>query len=296
MYKLKTASEINYALASLPKAIEKPVFTGIKNNLKETWTMRKQNHFKAIEVEGKTVAIPSNHYQLVQHEEAFRPIIEGLTLRGVEDFKFSLFANHKKAWLNIFVSEGTDSIRYGFRAQNSFDRTTSINVGIRSYFLKNRVVEIVGYRQVCSNGMVVRVNLDEAEFVREEERGEILELLKKQVKIKHNSLAEARLEELQYTVEAFLLMKNPLKRIVDKAQSIELYKDQAEEIIEKYIGKRKLDKVMEQYGREEETLWGLFNSITFIASHTKVFEKATKFNTMIDKAATMLEEEIKVSS
>ena len=114
---------------------------------------------------------------------------------------------------------------------------------------------------------------------------------------RHNSLAEAKLEELQYTVEAFLLMKNPLRRIIEKAQSIEMHKEKAEELIEKYIGKRKLDKVMEQYGNEERTLWGLFNAVTFIAS--RGFEKnevARKFNTVLEKAATMLEEEIKVSS
>jgi hypothetical protein len=296
MYELKSGEQINLALSQLPLAIEKAVFVPDHKNLETgRWKLRREKDYKAIEVDGEIVSIPSKHYHLVQHEQAFRPIIEGLTLRGVENFKFSLFANHRRAWLNVFVGNGYDSVNFGFRALNSFDRSTAITFGLSS-FIKNKTIELVGYRQVCSNGMIVRVPLNNAEFVREEEVTKITQLLNKRMKIRHSLQADAMLEELQFTVEGFLLMKNPLERIIKKAQMTPLLIDQALELIEKYVGKRKQDRILSQFGKEEQTLWGLYNAMTFIASHTETFNKATKFNTSLEKAATMLEVELTTPS
>jgi hypothetical protein len=285
MYNLKNAEQINYELSSLPKAVEKNIFVSGKT--------LPEKKYKAIEVDGEVVSIPSDHYNLVQHETAFRPIIEGLTMRGVHDFKFSLFANHKRAWLNVLVGNGYDGVSFGFRAMNSFDRSTAISFGLNS-FVKNKTIEIVGYRQVCSNGMIVRVPLENAEFVREEEVVKIKSLLNKTMRIRHTSSADKLLEELQFTVEAFLLMKNPLQRIIEKAEMTKLDREQAEKLVEKYVGRRRLDKIMNQYGMEEQTLWGLYNSITYLASHTNTLNKATKFNSMLEKASNLLEQEITV--
>lgn len=77
------ASQINSAIASLPRAELKQITPTDGEYIK---------NFRAVKVRmqsGKTefVNCPTNRYTVVQHEDAFRPIIEGLTQAGVKDFK-----------------------------------------------------------------------------------------------------------------------------------------------------------------------------------------------------------------
>lgn len=288
--RLKNLSEINVELSQIPRAIEMPVYVGTSpHQANATPQVKYQKDLKAIIVDGKTVAVMSDHYETVQHEDAFRPVLEGLAMRQV-DYKYALFANHRRAWLNIYVGEGADTIRFGFRITNSLDGTTKVRYGL-SEFQHTKVLELVGYRQVCSNGMIIKVNLENAEIVKLEEKEKFNALLEQHKSYRHSKGVNQKIEEVQYIVEAFLLMKNPLQRIVEKAKNINLELEKAKEIIEKYVGKRKLDKILTRYGFEEQTLWGLYNAATFVASHRDIL-KATKFNTELQKAATMLEQEL----
>lgn len=284
MLELKQAEEINREIAQIPEAYREDICVGLKEV--------PEKDFKAIVVDNKVQAVVSDHYKLVQHREAFRPVIEGLTLRGIDKFNFSLWGNHRRAWLNIFVGEGFDTVKYGFRITNSVDRSTSVRYGL-SAFSESQVLELVGYRQVCSNGMIVRVNLADAEIVKLEERIKIEQQLKQKIAFKHQGDMDKKFEEVQYIVEAFLLLEKPLERIIKKAQSKSLIIEQAKDFIKRYVGERKLDKIMELYGHEEQTLWGLYNAMTFYYSHRETL-KATKLNTGLQKAAQMLEQELTV--
>lgn len=281
MLTLKSYETIRADLATLPIAQEKEV---IVDGLT-------QERYKAIMVNNKVIDIPSKHYKLIQHEQAFEPILEGLAQRG-KPYKYALMCNSRKAWLNVYVGEGTDTIRYGFSVSNSIDRSSSLKYGLKADGVKARVIELVGYRQVCSNGMKIRVPLNQAEFVREEERLKIEELLHKKMIYRHTGNVKQAISEVQYTVEAFLLLEQPLARIVAKAQTRKLTLAQARVLVEKYVGRRKRDKILAQYGNEEQSLWGLYNAITWLASHRNI-TTPTKFNTEVDHAAVMLEQELK---
>lgn len=282
---LKNISQINTEIAKLPIAVLEPVVVnGVeRKQFKAVRVTNAENSFDTI------AAITSDHYKLVQHHEAFKPVLEGLAMRNA-NYNFALVANHKKAWLNVFVGNGYDSVKYGFRVVNSFDRSTSIRYGL-SAFTQTKILELVGYRQVCSNGMVVRVDLANAEFVKVEERTQIEHLLARKIAIRHQGDVNAKLEEVQFVVEAFLLLEKPLERIIKKAEKFEITLEKAEEFIKKYVGRRKLDKILTQFGKEDQPLWGLYNAVTFIASHT-LADIPIKQNTLIEKAATMLEREL----
>lgn len=275
----KDYSTINSDLALIPRAELKDIV--VDGNV--------ETHFKAVKVSDEVVAVTSDHYKLVQHEEAFRPILEALVMRE-KAYKYSLIVNHKRAWLNIFVGSGYDGINFGFKVVNSIDRSTAINYGMKANSITT-TLELVGYRLACSNGMIMRVPLANAEFVKLEERQAIEQLLSKKMIIRHQGDIQTKMDEVQYTAEAFLLLEKPLQRIIQKAQSIKLYREQALEIIKKYVGARKYEKILHQFSGEEQSLWGLYNAMTFIASHRATI-KATKFNTELNQAATMLEQEL----
>ncbi len=281
---LLSAEQINQALNSLPIAEEVPVFYG-KDNYPEEIKDR-----KGILVGGQIVNIPSKKYVVVQHAEALRPIIDGLTVTGNHDFKFKLWADRKKANMKVFLGSLKDSeseIRFGFKVTNSFDGTSSLNFGFEG-FKRTSTIELVGFRQVCSNGMIARVPLDHAEFTRPELVVRIKNLLKRSLKIVHIGKAQERLVDAQAITEAFMLLKEPLQRIIDRAEDFDIKDRQiAEDFIVKYLGKRVLNKVLDQFTEEQQTMWGLYNAATNIATHTEMSN--SRRDSMLRKASVMLE-------
>lgn len=289
-YKLQNGENINQAISELPKAEDMKLYAG------EFY--QDVPNFKTIKVgfQGKEhfVYCPTTRYKLVQHEEAFRPIIEGLTQAGQTNFKFSLINNEKFASLRIHVSgEGYDSVSLGFDVTNSFDGSEAISYGFKT--LRNQKwIELVGYRQVCSNGMKIRVPLDQAEFIRPELREKVTELLEHHARILHTSKVFEKIELMQYVVEAMSLLKEPVEAIIKKSQTFKLLdKERAEELIKKHVGERYKKKIMAKYmdDIEDNSLWSLYNAITNFASHTDDLKVVTREN-LLDKASTMLYEEM----
>jgi hypothetical protein len=233
------------------------------------------------------VAVVSTDYQLVQHKEAFQPILDGLNTIGA---KYRMRASHTKtrATLSIITeNEATDGVMIGFSVKNGFDGKTALNYGFRA-FKTSHTIELVGYRQVCSNGMKIEVPLDEAEFVTLEERKRITELLNKKLRIVHfGDEVQEKVQSVQYIVEALELLKNPVSRLIEASQKKEVGTKLAEEIILKYIGKRMKQRILGQFRKEEKTLWGLYNAITFVASHDREISTSTA-NSLIENSADLL--------
>lgn len=288
---LVQAEQINQELDKLPVAQEVAV----------AWANQPADAFEVIQnrkgilVNGEIVSITSKGYSLVQHKDALRPVINGLTVTGSSDFRFSFFADNHRAFMDVFVGEGYDTVRYGFSVVNSYDRSTSLRYGFQG-FRKTKIIEMIGYRQVCSNGMRVRVPLDQAEFVRPEERIQIESLLTKSLSIRHSGDVVKKMESVQPIVEAFMLLRNPLQRIIEAAQKVSVADlAAAEAIVEKYMGKRLRGRVLDHFveKEQEKSLWGLFNSFTYLSSHEEKMSDSSR-NALISKAAVMLEKELEV--
>jgi hypothetical protein len=286
---LKQKDDAESIVKGLPQYYEGQVFS-IKNEDKELMPGNPKG-FKAIvrKDTGSIVAVPTGKYTLVQHEEAFMPIVEALNSLG-QPFKIAAIHSNTNAWLNILTTETDDGVSVGFQAMNSVDGSTSLQYGFAN-FKATRYIELVGYRQVCSNGMVVRVPIDNADFVRLEEREKIEVLLRQSIRIIHTGKAQEKIEQIRYLVEAMALLKEPVARMIKAATMKGIGQMEAEELLKKYIGKRLKAKLLGQFEQEEKTLWGLYNAITFVAAHDNEIKTSTK-NSLITKSADLLLAEV----
>lgn len=280
MQKAEKAQEV---LDSIPSASLEAIQMEGKSNPKK---------IMAVVVNENIVATVSRHYKLVQHKTAFQPILDGLHATGTE-YDFALIVGDAKAWLKVFcdtIPDNGSGIRLGFEANNSLNGKSAIHYLFRTESV-SKVVEIVGYRQVCSNGMKIRVPLDQAEFVRPEIREKVEALLVLSERIVHMGNPEERISAVRYVVEAMSLLKEPVALIIKKAKSVQVGRDEAKRLIGKYVGKRLSARILGQFQAEEQTMWGLTNSITWVASHGV---KLSTMNGLINSSAEMLEQEFAV--
>jgi len=282
---LRKKEQVEEELNNIPEAM---LYT-IKQETREGFSeIKNPDKINVVVVNGEIVGTVSRHYKLIQHKDAFKPILNGLQNLG-SDYGYSLLLTKTRAYMNVFVDEGYDSVSFGFRAQNAIDGGSSVRYAFSS-FMKERVIELVGYRKVCSNGMIIRVPLDNAQIVRLEEREKIEQLLMENTKIIHMGNAEEKVQAVQYVVEAMTLLKNPLERLIKTAQSRELTEEAAKEFIRKYVGKRVRQKILDRYEREEPTLWGVYNAITNVASNENLSVRTS--NGLINRAAMLMEKEV----
>lgn len=289
-WELRPAEEINPAIKELPIAKE---VTLLRGDTKEEIATK-----KAIIVDDEIVQVCSDKYVLVQHEKAFRPVIDGLTVSSVSNFEFMIWNTLGKASLSIMVGESEDGVKYGFRVTNSVDGSQAIRFGYRAT-KKDSYVEVVdkeevvlwGYRQICDNGMKIRVPLKTVKYVDAETRTKVTELLEGRERMKHlGTTLNSRLDTLQYIVEAMLLLREPLNRMIIDAQRFKITRKDAEQHIKRFVSQRKLDMFLEQFDTEHgDNLWTLYNSVTWFASHEQGLSVEQREN-FVDKASEMLTE------
>jgi hypothetical protein len=108
----------------------------------------------------------------------------------------------------------------------------------------------------------------------------------------HTETAFKKIEAMQYIAEAISLLRDPVEKIIRKAQDWTIAdREYLEKLIKKHVGKRYAQKVADRYARDGDTsLWGLYNAITYVASHDEL--KAVSREHLIDKAADMLNKEL----
>lgn len=256
---------------------------------------------KAIFVDGKELTTVGKGYQLVQHEAAFRPIIQGLDAANVRGWDFMAIASPKKVRLNIYVAsanDGAKGIRFGFQIMNSFDGRSAIKFDMKGtktihelVQVNKRVVTLWGFRLACQNGMIVKVPLEYHDIVVPEVRTRVETLLKESARIVHNAKAEDKLKMVGYVVEAFTLLQRPMERMIELGKSITIADmDTAKELVKKYIGQKYLGQITNRWNlHEDRTLWGLYNAATHYASHQGAVRSQIP---LMEKSATMFEREI----
>jgi hypothetical protein len=282
---LQPAEKINDALDKLP--------VGTEHRLFDSEGVEVEGH-KLIRVNGKDIDVPSDMYVMKQHREAFRPIIEGMTLRGESDWKFAMWSNNKRANMGVFVGEATDGVKFGFRVTNSFDRTLAINFGMKAAQKQEsvRIVErehvlVWGYRQVCSNGMIAKIPLKTCKYLDAVTITKFKELLSQEGRILHLAGVDSKLKDMQFIVEAFLLLRNPLNRMIIDAQAMKLDRFKARQFLKKYVVLRRQDEILSRFNMEEQTLWGLVNAATFIASHRSDLSDSVREKRLIEASNLM---------
>ena len=273
-------SELQEALENIPLAQKRP----IRMRNVDTRGM------VGIVFDGKLVGVVSKHYKLVQHKRAFMPICKGLDNVGI-DYDFGLrIRPNGKAELDIIAGENVaDTVRIGFRAINSIDGSSAIKYTFSSYKTTG-YFELVGFREACKNGMVVQVPLEEAEFVKPVEKKKIEMLLNKNIRILHKGNTRQKIHAIQYVVEAISIFRNPVARMIESAQNKLLSEQEAWKLILKYVGKRLSQRIYNNFKYADDlSLWGLYNSITNIATHEV---SNTTANGLYRNSAVLLREEL----
>jgi hypothetical protein len=80
-----------------------------------------------------------------------------------------------------------------------------------------------------------------------------------------------------------MILKSQQWKITDR--------EHLEKLIKTHVGKRYAQKIATRYALDkDESLWGLYNAITYVASHDEL--KAVSRDNLIDKAADMLNVEL----
>lgn len=285
-YRMRPAEHINTALAELPKAEMLDIMALRMGGQEEI------PHFKAIRVweanKVHYVSCPTKQYVLVQHQDAFRPIIDGLTLAGFDHFKFLTWATPRKAQMQIFTTpEGIDTVSLGFFVTNSVDSNSCLRYGFELN-KASKYIEVCGYRQICSNGMKVRVPLQDAEIIRVEEKLKVEKLMSEHTSLVHSGTIKAKIESMQYLTEALALLAKPVERMIKRAKRFSIEDESMlKELIKLHVGNRYKSRVLNAYEQEKGDLWGLYNAITYVASHDSTLKDSSR-ETLLNKAANML--------
>lgn len=292
VYEMREASTYNQDIAAMMPKGEIWNLAAIKEGHSEAI-----GNFRVVRVampDGKIhfVSCPRQRYRLIQHEAAFHPIKEGMTLAGITNFKYVMWATPNRAGLQIYAdsdADNYDGVQLGFSVTNSLDGSLSLRYGV-SMSKVSRYWEIVGYRQVCSNGLKIRVPLDQAEIIRPELVVKIRALFKESTKMKHTESIHAKMEGMQYVVEALTLLKEPVANMIKAGQAFKIEsEDKLKQLIKLHVGNRFKTRVLRHYRNDGEgnNLWSLVNALTASASHDEDLTPSNR-EALIDKAADLL--------
>ena len=201
------------------------------------------------------------------------------------------------AKLNVFMGKaGFDSVALGIQVYNSYDGSSAVHFGFELN-KKSHYVELVGYRQVCSNGMKIRVPLNQAEIIKAETVVKIENLFRERASLRHTESVSEKLVAMQFTTEALALLQEPVANEIKKAIMWKIENTtKLKDIIKKHVGQRYAERVLNKYRRDSgKNLWDLFNAVTDVASHEVGINKIISRENLIDKASKMLYEELHVA-
>ena len=306
-WKKHSASQINDVLDALPTAELRALYAETPDETVAYSTDKeKVNASNLVPLTDKGVFVADAHianvskdYKLVQHRQAFAPIVEALAVKGVENYEFTAWANNRKAFLGVLVAEANDTLQYGFRCSNALDGSGSISYGLKAKrvdqfaeIVEKEHVTVWGIRKTCSNGSIIKIPLKSTKYLDVETREKVTQLMTEFKNIRHTKGAEERVLEVQYLVEAFLLLRNPLNRMIFDAQKLHLEPAKVKELITKYVGERVVKRIEQDFYRHDDrSLYGLWNAVTSVASHTDDYKDGTR-NSLLDKAANLLTGEL----
>lgn len=266
--------------------------------------------------DGKEIVtgVVSKNYKPVQPIDAFMPVIEAIHEVTPDAHVSAGYNDRGSFWLDCLQGTATvDSIHTGYRVFSAHDGKTGINYSVlnkATYKVRENVkheeevldgtakhggylyVDVIGLRQVCSNGMKVRVPLDEAMvgeekgdtaysiremlkevWTQEEDRLKTLKLYAHNQRIVHMGDVQTHIAKVNEAIRAIAHLTPAIVRIVERAQNEQISFQEKYKILENILGKRLSHEVSTQ-GQSEgnDTIWDMVNQITHYATH-KAMEK-----------------------
>jgi len=234
-------SELESAINSLDSAEIRKVWVGQD---KETSVQQKQYSAIWNTSKGKTEAVMSNKYTLVQHKDAFFPL-----LQAVQTFQSGCFGfitdEGGKAYIDVlfedeqftFEPDDAEKIHLGIRASNTYDGTGAFTV--RAY----------GYRKYCDNGMVFGKRA-----------------LANSYQIHRGTVSVDVFTSILNKIKDFI---PSIRACINEAIQDELEFSQIQKILKEVgIGKRQGSLILSAIiTQENPTRWSLYNAVTDFITH-----------------------------
>lgn len=257
-------------LDKLPVASLQPVFLG--NEKVEAEKSR------AVVVEGQPVAFVSNHYTLVNHKDAFLEALNTMEVPLNDSTELAVYGKNGYASMRVMfdelmIDDGAEGIRMGFEIKNSIDKSACLGVEMKrkqQYDGTGGTVTFFGLRQICSNGMKIKVPIADASF---------------SGKVKHmGSNLLLKFQDLLNLARASIPM---VEDLIKKSMLENISKeDFAKKLGQMGFSDKNIKLILREFD-DKKTIWEAYNSITFIASH-KIKSQAVA-DKLTDKAWDLME-------
>jgi hypothetical protein len=300
-------------LTQLPVAELRPIFAQSEDGL-----MSEMPTKRGVFVDNAPYEVVSDRYKPVQHSEAFKQVCE--VIAGVDlqlMVKVSWYGD--RAQMSVVVEDDiADTVRFGFYVSNVHDGLHAVTYS----FAMDRVqrykevvqhqsttvlqdgedakpkkggysyIELVGFRQICSNGMKIRVPMDEVMaatgtqatelqmsvkraltevWETEENRIRVKSILHVRKKISHKGDVVKKLEEQKKVMEVLVALKDPVKRMIARAQNKHVGPKEAMDVLVSYLGVGTARRIVQCVADGEcdplVSAWDVYNSFTYYATH-----------------------------
>ena len=256
-------------ILGLDKAIIKPVYTENVDNRQH----QKMERYAAIINENRKIveAIVSNKYTLVQHKDAFEPLIKAVKLLNIKvhgevvDCGGRVYINmlFDSPEAKVIPADGHE-IQLGLRAINSYDASHAL------------FAEAYGYRALCTNGMILGKTL--VSCVKKIHIGEISEAKLMSTFIK---------EVLKSSPKLIKLTNDAIKERVSQMHMQVVFKRLK-------FGDRQVMKILKRVKKHEEiTRYDLYNRATDWITHQPNITEDTK-RVYHSRATELLEKPIAI--
>lgn len=236
---------------------------------------------------GEIETIASKGYVIIQHRDAFGAVLDALVASSNgAAFKANVCEQNGRAWMTVVFSnmradDGMKGIELGIKVTNSYDKTCALKYSGTTKENDEGKFEFFGLRLECMNGMTVKVPIDfatlEVKDKADAKVGDIVgvekvyQMEQKEVSsyIRHfGKNTEANVARVHQMIMALPIVAKRLEAQIKRVQAISLTSDEAaKRITELGFGERVAKRIAERFQLEEQTAWGLYNSITAYATH-----------------------------
>lgn len=326
---------------TLPTAETRPIEAVKENILSDGQERIGTKLWRSVVVNNEIVSVVGKNYRLVQHYDAFMPILHGLEKEKIQNVLIRTDHHKAHAAMDVMLDDNVaDSVRIGYRVRNSHDGKHSLSYSFSAEKVQRsiqmvehkqevkegdaprkggyRFIELVGFRQTCSNGMKIRIpiaSVDPAkanaslgkpsdhvfgegrewietvitEVWKEPQMIEnVLQIARHYAKVVHIGKANDKVVEQEKAVQALALLRSPIQQLILRAKECKMVEEDIEVALTSRFGSRKCSQMISKLEQHEgiANAWDVYNCMTNFATHiaTKVNDK----NMIQDRAADFL--------
>jgi len=288
-------------LELLPTAFEAPVYFTAKTETGEETNEIEDRKAIIDTSNNKMIDIVSKHYVLIQHKDAFKKVIDKLEIPEDAKVDFKTTAFNGTATLNVLfdsmqLDDGEQGITMGTTIRNSYNRSMTLGIQVlnKSYNNNEKVIILYGMRQICANGMKIKVPLGEMtnaeldklnpekDVVAVEKIGHEANLDKIHANIKHYGKKNFDMK-FDNILNLISRSRNYVQNKINDAMKNKISVEDFEEELKKInIAPRVIEKMKDELAQEKNTMWEAYNVVTAYATH-KV-NNAHRKDELLDKA------------